>query len=263
VHATGKVINLLTDHQRLVSLVSSRTGDGPHNIVLQTKGFASLPAIGQKAHFVDMLVRVNGLEVDLSQAVLWEARPDWASIRSRIKVVRDHSPALCALLVEETPDDGALPLVGEVSVHSSGFENHFSAALMQPAALLTHGLIEADRAAAFEGASRAAGLGTGLTPAGDDYICGTMLACWAGVADGQVLEWLPELAEQAAAETSQLSAAYLRSAAAGLCGQRWHSFLESIVKPDMGQWRPDMRAITHIGHNSGAFTLAGFISMLQ
>lgn len=261
-HATDRVINLLTDQERLISIVGSSIGDGPHNLVLPLEILHPLPSIGERAFFDGDVLRLNGFEADISNASHWDARQDWAWIRNRKKDIAERIPEVRTALEDGAPDEGILAILDGKSIEGSGMDAHFSAALIQPAAQVVSGLSKGDKELALSGAIEISGLGSGLTPAGDDYLTGAMLACWAGFTEEQVAGWLGDLAEQAAAHTSRLSAAYLRSAGEGLFGQIWHSLLTGLSAEVNGSWEPAVSTIVQIGHNSGAYTLAGFVNVV-
>jgi len=125
-----------------------------------------------------------------------------------------------------------------------------------------------------EGALGLAGLGSGLTPAGDDFLTGTML--WAWLAHPAPAPFCRALVEAAIPRTTVLSAAFLRAAARGECNASWHGLLEALSEgvgdhvpapPVHGGARiaSQHRLFTAVqdimahGATSGADSLAGFL----
>jgi hypothetical protein len=133
-------------------------------------------------------------------------------------------------------------------------------AAYDPAAKLINGLREDDRTLCLEGVTGLAGLGGGLTPAGDDWLVGCMLAMWAISARHTISP--TAIAQAAAPRTTPLSAAWLRAAAQGECGEPWHLLFDSLVKGREPAIRQAAEAVIHQGHTSGADALAGFLSLL-
>jgi hypothetical protein len=131
----------------------------------------------------------------------------------------------------------------------------------QGAASLVAGLKERNEPLAAAGARALAGLGGGLTPAGDDFIVGAMLAAWAGLYGQGVEQLCPALAVAAAPRTTTLSAAYLHSAAAGECIAHWHTLFAAQQQGNFYNTQAAVRSLVSIGHTSGADALAGFLAV--
>ncbi|MBP7691832.1 MAG: DUF2877 domain-containing protein, partial [Anaerolineales bacterium] len=127
------------------------------------------------------------------------------------------------------------------------------------AADLTGGLAARDAARAVAGARYLAGVGGGLTPAGDDFIVGALLAVWAGRAGAGADALAEPVAAAAAPLTTTLSAAYVRAAARGEGSAYWHALLAALAAG--ADWRPALRDLLAVGHTSGADALAGFLSV--
>ena len=99
-----------------------------------------------------------------------------------------------------------------------------------------------------------------MTPAGDDFIVGVLLAVWAGRFGPQAETLCEPLAEIAAARTTLLSAAYLRAAARGECMQPWHALFHALCASSTDHLPRATRDLLSIGHTSGADALAGFLA---
>jgi uncharacterized protein DUF2877 len=101
------------------------------------------------------------------------------------------------------------------------------------------------------------GLGPGLTPSGDDFLCGAMTALHylghAPIAQRLALPTLPV----AARDTNLISAAYLRCASAGHASIVLFDALESVVAGDDTHLARRLDAVHAVGHTSGWDSLAG------
>jgi len=110
-----------------------------------------------------------------------------------------------------------------------------------------------------------AGLGPGLTPAGDDFLGGVLVAL-ALAHDHQPDALLAEIAglvvETAAPRTHEISAAYLRAAYAGEVSEAWQPLIRTVAAGDAAGIAPLVRAVMDHGATSGADTLAGFLAGL-
>ena len=148
------------------------------------------------------------------------------------------------------------------------------AALAQTrAGQLTNGLLAAHRHRNLGGiqahARQLAGLGPGLTPAGDDWLGGWLVGLHVRAAmapDGEAGQALPVAAvgrtvvDAAAGRTTGLSLAYLRAAARGAVPRVWHDFLYALVDADPGPVQRSAAEIMRHGATSGSDTLAGFLA---
>lgn len=110
---------------------------------------------------------------------------------------------------------------------------------------------------------RLLGLGPGLTPSGDDYLAGSMVA----------LELLGEITvrdtiwdtirQRAPALTSALSFAHLQAAAAGALSEPIHLLLCSVLANERERLPARLAAVGAIGHTSGWDALAGALCVFR
>jgi len=105
------------------------------------------------------------------------------------------------------------------------------------------------------------GLGPGLTPSGDDYVGGMLIALHyfrrAQQASG-LWRWLqPRLAR-----TSALSGAHLAAAATGEAHETLHECLETLCfHPE--SWTRTLERLDAVGHSSGWDSLAGVVAVAR
>jgi hypothetical protein len=109
------------------------------------------------------------------------------------------------------------------------------------------------------GAAHLAGLGGGLTPAGDDFLTGAML--WAWLAHPTPNNYCGVLLSASMTQTTMLSAALLQAAARGECSAPWHSMFRALVGGSDTNLAEAVQCVLAHGHTSGADTLAGFLWM--
>ena len=121
----------------------------------------------------------------------------------------------------------------------------------------------ADLPSSLTAAQKLAGLGIGLTPAGDDFILGAVLAAWI-IHPPEIARVLAkEVTDVAAPLTTSLSAAWLRSAGRGEAGVLWHNFFDDLISADTNAIQESLDKILSVGETSGADALAGFIGTLM
>ncbi len=159
------------------------------------------------------------------------AAPDWAALQSAARG-RAPSEGLGVLVVGE--------------------QNALSAHAQPALDALEHWLVGN---ALGEEAAMLLGLGPGLTPSGDDFLGGVMLALHhvhrAAQARG-LWRWL----EPRLSRTSPISAAHLAAAAAGEGHEALHAALLHLFQRRPG-WPAALDALGAIGHCSGWDALAG------
>jgi len=107
------------------------------------------------------------------------------------------------------------------------------------------------------------GLGPGLTPSGDDYLGGVLLAlrCMGRGAQADSLwRWL---APRLSGHTSAISAAHLGAAAAGEVHEALHEVLENLSAWQVPDLHPSLARLDAVGHTSGWDALAGVVAVAR
>lgn len=123
-----------------------------------------------------------------------------------------------------------------------------------------------DRQGIAAGAAALAGLGPGLTPAGDDFLLGLMvgLRTWPQFLAGRGLSVegaCRTIYGAAAGRTNLLSMALLRSAREGLLGEVWHELLAALRQGQACEVRRAADRVLGFGGTSGADALSGFLAV--
>jgi hypothetical protein len=188
---------------------------------------------------------------------MWNPIPNWVEVRRLFTGDIELLEALAMMALEVAPKGSLLELLLPAEARTMTplmFERS-----RRGASELASGLRMGSVERSVAGAKKLAGLGGGLTPAGDDFIVGVLLAMWAGLC-GEGREQLgAAIAEAAAPATTLLSAAYLRSAARGECIIHWHSLFAALLRSEVNATRDAIQSLVSIGHTSGADALAGFV----
>jgi hypothetical protein len=257
-----RACDLVTHDGDVIALVSPQIGDGPLNVVVD--GAADLFArvhTGAPVRLEEERLWVGGLAIDLKGAAGWEPRPDWITLRERRAAIASCLPLLHATCLRPAPTGSLLALLGAPPHGNVLTGSTFAAAREATQALRESWAGDAERLQA--GASGLAGLGGGLTPAGDDFLTGAML--WAWLAHPAPARLCRALTEAAVDRTTTLSAALLRAAARGECSAPWHALLAALSEGlgDEGEARitAAVQEILARGATSGADSLAGFLCL--
>ncbi len=258
--------NLVTPEGRVVALVLPQIGDGPLNIVVHGRpgDFAAVEP-GMSARLEGRRLRVGGLEIVLEGAAVWEPRPDWDRLRAGRGGITARLTFLWAFALRNAPAGSLLPLAWEwaggpdysVEAVEAGCVSRALAPVAREAAEALRAGWGGDPGQLREGAAQLAGLGSGLTPAGDDFLTGVML--WAWLVHSNPRVFCRTLVAAAGPRTTTLSAAFLQVTARGECSAAWHTLLAALSHgSDIEVARGVQSVLTH-GATSGADVLAGFL----
>jgi hypothetical protein len=279
---TGRVLHVFDSAAYLtnqagdvLAVVSEEVGPGPLSVVLAGVRPSVFEALqpGEPARFTTGSILSNRLTIRLDGR-RWEARPSWDSLRAGRELLRACLPEMQEILVACAPPGSLASLLGpppsrrsmtstirfvdEAATRSDVFLAALGAALRHGPGPIPSVLGDLRRAA-----GDLAGLGGGFTPAGDDFLVGAIYA---------LFSWMPspiaqlvsaEIAAAAAPRTTSVSAAYLRAAAAGAAGLRWHRLVDSVIRCNNLERRLAVRLLSQVGHTSGADALAGFLLALR
>jgi len=261
---TGRVLasfhracNLVTSDQEIITLVGSDIGNGPLNIVIEDTGFLAHVRPGLPAVSADgQLILGDSLLVLLEEARLWRPEVNWECLTGQRRRLEESLAALCGWLSQN--DEAEAALNGTSSPHNLAF--------LGAAWTGIKGLLEAlqrgHRSGISENAALLAGLGPGLTPAGDDYLVGLMagLRIWPGLHGLSPQEACKLILKATEGRTTLLSSAFLHSAAEGWLGEGWHQLLAELVSGEASGIQRAAARILSSGATSGAAALVGFLS---
>jgi len=183
--------------------------------------------------------------VATDRAELWAPRPMGGA-------ARPHLDALRACLDGHVPQEGLgctiLGVHNALSVHA------------QPALEALDRWL-AGHALANE-AAQLIGLGPGLTPSGDDYLGGVLIALrWLG--RGAHAESLWRWLEPRLGRTGVISAAHLAAAAGGEAHEALHEVMDNLAAWQAPDLHPSLARLDAVGHTSGWDALAGIVAVAR
>jgi uncharacterized protein DUF2877 len=253
-----RACNLVNPTGDVLSLVCGERGLTPFALLLP----AAMPPLFSMLSESSLVrvearrLRVGPLTIDWTAARSWNPAPDWAALRRLFA----NEAVLAGLAVEANDQPGRGSLLDLFGAAASDGQGGLAVRLWSGAQALFEGLSRRDDSLAIEGARTLAGVGGGLTPAGDDFITGALLAVWAG-RYGPGLEPLAEsVAGAAAGRTTTLSGAYMRAAARGECSAPWHALFGALLSNKPAARQRALAALLAVGHTSGGDGLAGFLA---
>jgi hypothetical protein len=256
-----RACNLVNEKGQLLALIAPELGMGP---------FALMVEVGN-GRFTDCLtgdtrvtirageeqLQVGPLLIQWSGTPLWQPRPAWKAVRT--VSLAPHHPPLRHLLLADAPADS---LAGILAADRSASNWPATPLLLtaRPAVqLLQQGLTAGEQSVCATAAQALAGLGGGLTPAGDDFLVGVIYALWACRPSAQAAPLAAAIAGAAAPLTTTLSAGWLAAAGRGEAGIAWHDLIKALATGRPQALQRAARAVLATGHTSGADALAGFL----
>jgi hypothetical protein len=258
-----RACNLIGQNGAILSLVTFDVGLTPFGAVVAPVGPGPFRQArpNEPVGVTPNRIVLGGLTVTFDTAKTWNPAPDWDRLRAIFTERSQLLEQLVSLAGEARVAGSLLDLLHD-PIEPSGVQSALLARMRRGVGELVQGLASGSVEQCRSAARTLAGLGGGLTPAGDDFMVGAMLAARAGLAGRQATELCAEIAEAAAPLTTSLSAAYLRAAARGECMQRWHKVFEAALTQSVGDLRLGIGDLAAVGHTSGADALAGFVYLM-
>ncbi|MFP4343751.1 MAG: DUF2877 domain-containing protein [Anaerolineales bacterium] len=251
-----RTVDLLVGEE-LLALVLPDVGNGPFHVVVEALPPRSLPQT-LTLQLEGELLTLGAWRCRLPDPLSpWDPRPSWSEVRFQPENLKH----LLLLLAKEVPAKGSSPFDG-----LPGGEE------VPQVTALRCALESGDREAVVAAAELLAGWGPGLTPSGDDFLAGVMLALhYLGssatksdtLAPATVSDFAYALYEAAAPRTNRVSRAFLAAARDGLADERWHRLLQTVSGKDTRALRLAVRDVLAFGATSGRDMLGGFLWLLR
>jgi hypothetical protein len=243
----------------IVAVVLPELGNGPLNLVVEgTAGHLAMIQREQSVRLEKWGPQIGPLEICLEAAEHWEPRPDWRRLRAQRDAVAGRLDQVGVIAQSHAPTSSFLELISSRFATEPTLGDAYVNAAQEAARSLGLGW-QGDTTQLQRAAAQLAGLGGGLTPAGDDFLSGVMLWAWLGHPSPS--RFCGMMLAEAAPRTGPLSAAFLRAAAAGECSAAWHRLLAALEESTDRQLCSAVGDVVSYGHTSGADALAGFLWM--
>lgn len=237
---------------QILAVVLPELLNGPLNLVVAVDSgftFDRLP-VGAPVSGSARLIRVGEeVEISLEQTSVWNpavAGWDYAELPR----IRANLRMIGSLLRTEAPEGSFAAYLHDPT--------RLPARALEAMNLLESGLAPPSSELLQTVARQLAGLGSGLTPSGDDVLVGALICL--SVLPGDGLRALREAILAATqGRTTRISEAYLAAAARGEAGEAWHDLVRSLKESEKTTIEPAIRRVLAFGETSGADMLAGFV----
>lgn len=242
-HVFDQACNLINERREVLSIVTTRIGNGPLNLVVEDGlSFSEYLHVESEISVEGENLQLGDLTINTRAAKLWNPRPKWGDLHAQQNRIFTQLQYV------------------QITDYQDRVGTQFSDALITD---LSFALARAESTRAVRLACQLAGLGIGLTPAGDDFLMGAMHATWILHPSEVALFLAREIAAATAPLTTSLSAALLRSAARGEAGILWHEFFDALISEEPPTIQVALYKLLAVGESSGADALAGFTKTFQ
>ena len=237
-----RALNLMDDAGDILAVVTPEVGDGPFHIVLARPISFEFTRPGEPGRWQDEVLTLGDVRIDWRHARPWQ-------------------PHLTPILIT----NDALQALRTCAQRSVGFQNRWSgmddltiSRMQRGAAWIAQGMVEENAGAWRQGVSLLAGLGPGLTPAGDDYLLGALARLQLDSSFTRIPE-IDALIRAGAQNTTRLSRAWLQHAVRGRFAAHWHALGNALLAGGENAICRAAEDILRVGATSGPQALAGFL----
>lgn len=262
-HVFDAACNLVDAGNELLSLILDPGQMDPFAIAVEAPqdwpGFleyvdADSPVVTSSDH-----IQIAALHVWIGEPTHWNSRPDWGVVREGLSGDLGWLTEIKAQLQQKGSKDSLAALVGYKAGTRHGSRPPWWVKATEPVGIVLDGLGSRNRQKLTEGAASLAGLGPGLTPAGDDFLIGLIYAIHS-VLDPREAESLCGLLHEAAcSRTGIFSAAHIKAASRGEAAAHWQKLLAACVPGEQKQLSVAIDRLLAVGHSSGEDAISGFL----
>ncbi len=255
---------------RIACIGDRGIGPGPLNALCEFSGdvdFTQIVEPGSPARIRDGWMQLGRrMKIDISRPMAWEPEPlpnDWD-----LEFFLGNLSFLVQWIAEMGPREGLTPLIehivsGEEILNKGAFQTVSWKGIADFGRWLSFSLNGEGNDEFPAAARRLVGLGSGLTPSGDDFWCGVMIALRA-VGCSDILEKVSgSVLKQARERTNKISRAHMECAAGGQGAKALHETISAMGVADEARLRSALRELDKIGHSSGWDSLAGVVCVLE
>ncbi len=236
-----RACNFIDDAGRILTLTLPEPGNGPFSIVIAGQpGLFETLSPNQTLQATDRFLSLGSQRITLHKAKIWE--PTLPRLKQPFPM-HPLTEIIKPYTVWPRPNNQTA-LAGQMAHIAAKATTQLKQALTPPP----------NRANITKAAAQLAGLGQGLTPAGDDYLVGVMAALQ--LTDQKDI--IPDIAKAALPKTTALSQAFLSAASKGQFFEPWHRLTQTLATADRQTITAAVENIAHFGASSGLDALAGF-----
>ncbi len=245
-------------------------GPGPLNVLCEFSDdidFTQILKPGSPTEIRDTWMQLGPrMKIDISHMMVWKPEP--LPIGWDLAFFLENLPFLVQWIAETGPREGLAPLIAHI-VDGKGISNEDAFQTVSWKGIsdfrhwLSHSQNQGENLEFPADAHQLVGLGPGLTPSGDDFWCGVMVALRA-LGQHEISDRIANtILNQAKDRTNKISCAHLECAAKGLGAQALHETISAMGVADEARLSSALHTLDKIGHTSGWDSLAGVVCVLK
>ena len=250
VNSQNSVLSLVKDQDSLSpfsALISNPVGSAPTEI-----RFVDWIDIDTPVSLSSTFLSIGEITLSVDHARLWNPQFTWTDFAP--DTLGAAIPVIEESLSTVAPSGSLFDIL-----HGGSFSGLLGIALSAWQELQS-GLLSEDPMLIASGTRKLAGLGEGLTPAGDDFLLGIIYALRI-IGQKNAEKTIQVIVQESTPRTTSLSAAWIYAAGLAEAGIIWHWFLRSIQSENADEIAAITRRIGTVGHTSGSDALAGFLAV--
>lgn len=265
-----RVVNVETRSGRLLTLAYSDADNAPDTLIVDIRRWSSPGLVpGLAVRYEHGLLVVGGLlAVSLAHVTPWECRlPAYPRDDNRLRtnlalaqeILSQQGTGIGVGYVGENAEESGA--AGAAPISEYDVDRVLRRIFRQARTGLCEALAAEDLKQAQPHAVQLIGLGPGLTPAGDDFLLGLLVALNIPESPGYALRAIGDFVLACAVrQTHVISLAGLRHAAAGRARECIVSLCEALLLGDPENIRPALERVLRIGSSSGTDITLGLLS---
>lgn len=249
----------------IICIAARGIENGPINLVVSpphlTEWSASV-VVGDIAQVEGNRLRFGRIEIDRSDAKIWRPEP-WSPLAGHHRL-REALDRVMSIVRNEAPGEGLVRLAvrgqfaGDVSPRDA--IARIAVPRLTSLRVWLHDALTRPVPPPFPAeALGLLGLGPGLTPSGDDLLCGVLLGFHALRRPHLARELSAAVLPAAKLATTPLSCTFLAAAADGEGGEALHGFVSALVSANLKLLPDAVAELGRVGHSSGWDALAGVV----
>lgn len=269
-----RAVNIAID-DTILALLSSELPRMPNSVRLPSVVARELlwhmrPGMEVRVGDGRLLIPACDFSLYLPETLPWKPRPEMTMRRWQRETVAQHTCLLARYLTDQRQQDGLIPLIGPLLLGQPTQETPLARMALPALRMLARASWRLDIAGVEEATRRLAGLGPGLTPAGDDALGGfaavmSLLSSQLS-ADARPRDHIAGIIAAVARPcTTLLSAVLLAFAASGEVAEHLGELLLTLELP-AEEFGAVLRAADRVlayGATSGGDTLLGVLLGLR
>lgn len=258
------VCNLVNDAGSVLSLVLRFKDLSPFAMLLETKEGRTIQGLDFRQYadssspldISQHQIVIGGLRVIKDSGTNWNPQPNWPlTVSDRNSGAQD---ILRQSVIAHAPDASLVSPLLEGKFCAPHHEKTFSLWI-----LMKQGILDNPSNGWQRACQELAGLGPGLTPAGDDFLVGLMLGLRWHLDETRAEELISQIVEDASPKTTTLSRAFLEAAGRMETSYDWHILFDAIHDGKANDIARAAKQLLNTGHTSGADALAGYLAIRE